>query len=171
MAYILIEDQKFDEANTALQKANTLSPNNGTVLNNLGIVALSKNDLDEAKKQFTDAGSKGNADARANLAPILIKEGDYATAASAVGNKPGDLNLALAQILSGNLPAAKQTLSTAPDSPKANYLKAIVAAREDNANEVYANLKKTNADFKKQAQTDVEFRKFANQVEFTNATR
>jgi Flp pilus assembly protein TadD len=171
VAFIQIQNQKFDEANTALQKANTLSPNNGAVLNNMGAVALAKEDFEEAKKLFTDAMSKGNTDARGNLAPILIREGDYAAAASSIVNQPGNLNLALTQILSGDLPAAKQTLNAAPESPRANYLKAIVAAREDNANEVYANLRKTNADFKKQAQTDVEFRKFANQVEFTNATR
>jgi len=171
VAFIHIQNQRFAEAETALQRANTLSPNNGTVLNNLGIVALSKGNLEEAKKLFNDARSRGNADAAGNLAPILIQEGDYAAAASAVGTRSGDLNLALAQILSGNLPAAKQTLAAAKDSPRAFYLRAIVAARENNANEVFSNLRRTDANFKKQAQTDVEFRNFVGQPEFTGATR
>ncbi|MDR0438288.1 MAG: tetratricopeptide repeat protein [Bacteroidales bacterium] len=171
VAFIHIQNQNFDAAAVALQQANTLSPNNDAVLNNLGIIALSKGNLDEAKTYFNNAKSKGNAEAAGNLAPILIKEGDYATAVSAIGNRPGNLNLALAQILLGDLAAAKQTLATAADSPRANYLRAIVGAREDNANEVYSNLRKTNAELKKQAQGDVEFRKFANTVEFTNATR
>ncbi len=171
VAFYQIQNKNYDAADAALQKANALSANNDKVLNNMGVVALSKGDLENAKKYFNDAKAKGNAEANANLAPILISEGDYAGASSAVSGQQGDLNLALSQILSGDLPSAKQTLAAAKESPKAYYLKAIVAAREDNANDVYANLKNTSADYKKQAQTDVEFKKYAEQVEFTNALK
>jgi Flp pilus assembly protein TadD len=171
VAFLQIQNKNYNAAETALQKANTLSPNNGTVLNNLGAVALGKDDFETAKKYFEEAKSKGNAEAGGNLAPILIKEGDYATAAASTSNRSGDLNLALAHILLGNLPAAKQTLASAKPSPKANYLKAIVAAREDNASEVAANLRNTDADYKKQARTDAEFRKYANQTDFVEATK
>ncbi|MDR2908218.1 MAG: hypothetical protein LBU91_09565 [Bacteroidales bacterium] len=171
VAFCEIENKNFDAADAALQKANTLSPNNAAVLNNLGVVALSKKDNEKAKQYFNDAKAKGNAEAGGNLAPILIQEGDYTAATAVTTGRAGDLNLALSQILSNDLVGAKQTLAAAENSPKANYLKAIVAAREDNANEIYANLKNTDADFKKQAQTDIEFRKYVNEIEFTNATK
>ncbi|MCL2027769.1 MAG: hypothetical protein FWG79_04690 [Bacteroidales bacterium] len=171
MAYLFIQDGKYETAEIHLKKANELSPNNGVVLNNLGVVALNSDDIDGAKRWFTDARSRGSVEAGQNLGLILIREGDYNGAIAAFGNQPGNLNLALAQMLSGNIPAAKQTLSTAPNSPIAFYLKAILAAREDNVNEVVSNLRQTNADFKKQAQTDVEFQKIANTAEFVNAVR
>jgi Flp pilus assembly protein TadD len=171
VAMLQIEDKNYNDAAANLARANTLSPNNGDVLNNLGAVALNTEKVEEAKQHFTNARGRGNAEAGANLALIFIKEGDYNGAIAAFGAQPGNLNLALAQILAGNLPAARQTLATAPTSPKTFYLRAILAAREDNANEVFSNLRQTNADFKRQAQTDAEFRKFANQTEFLNAVR
>jgi tetratricopeptide (TPR) repeat protein len=171
VAMLQILDGKYDDAATNLATANRLSPNNGQVLNNLGVVALNKGNFDEAKNNFTTARGAGNAEAGQNLALILIREGNYNGAVSAFGNQPGNLNLALAQILAGNLPAAKQTLTTAPNSPKAFYLKAVIAARENNLNEVVSNLRQTSANFKKQAQTDAEFQKIATQIEFINAVR
>jgi Flp pilus assembly protein TadD len=141
------------------------------VLNNLGVVALNKGNFAEAKQNFTAARGRGNVEAGQNLGLILITEGDYNGAVAAFGNQPGNLNLALAQILAGNLPAAKQTLQAAPSSPKAFYLRAIAAAREDNAVDVVSNLRQTSADFKKRARTDAEFQKFLNQTDFVNAVR
>jgi Flp pilus assembly protein TadD len=169
--YLEIKAGNLAAAKTALTKANELSANNGAVLNNLGILALAEENFEEARTYFENARSRGNTEAAGNLAPILIRDGDYTTAASVVASRQGDLNLALAQILSGNLPGAKQTLAAAPASPLASYLKAIVAAREDNANEVFSNLRATSAELKRKAQTDAEFQKFANQVEFVNAVR
>ena len=171
VAMMQIQYERFDEAATNLATANRLSPNQGNVLNNLGIVALSKENFDEAKKLFTDARGRGCSEAAPNLALILIKEGDYNGAVAAFGNQPGNLNLALAQILAGNFPAAKQTLAAAPSSPKAFYLRAVVAAREDSLNEVLSNLRQTSADLKKQARTDAEFHKYSNNAEFVNAVR
>jgi Tfp pilus assembly protein PilF len=171
VAMLQILDGKFDDAKKNLDKANTLSANNGIVLNNLGIIALNKGNFDEAKKLFTDARGRGCLEASANLALLLIREGDYNGAIAAFGNQPSNLNLALAQILAGNLPAAKQTLQAAPNSPKAFYLRAIIAAREDNLNDVVSNLRQTNSDFKKQAQVDAECINFKNKIEFVNAVR
>ena len=171
VAFQQIKSKNYAAANAALNRANELSPNNGAVLNNLGVVALAESNYDLAKTYFEDARTRGSAEAAGNLAPLLIKDGDYAGAAAAVANRQGDLNLALAQLLAGNLPGAKQTLAAAPESPLASYLKAIVAAREDNANEVVANLRNTSAELKRKAQSDPEFQKFSNQIEFTNATR
>ncbi|MCL2413307.1 MAG: hypothetical protein FWC98_04120 [Bacteroidales bacterium] len=171
MAMLQIQDGNFSDAATNLNRANALSANNGDVLNNLGVIALSRQDFDAAKEYFTNARARGNAEAGPNLGKILIKEGDYNGAVAAFGNRPGDLNLALAQILSGDLPAAKQTLAAAPASPKAFYLRAVVAAREDNVSEVVSNLRQTNADFRRQARTDAEFRQFAGNTDFQNVVR
>ncbi|MCL2413058.1 MAG: hypothetical protein FWC98_02860 [Bacteroidales bacterium] len=140
-------------------------------MNNLGVVALNNEDFAGAKTLFTNAKERGNAEAGPNLGKILIKEGNYNGAVAAFGNRPGDLNLALAQILSGNLPAATQTLAAAPASPKTFYLRAIVAARQNNVTGVVSNLRQTSADFRTQARTDVEFRQFAENADFQNAVR
>ena len=171
IAMLQIQDRNFSDATRNLQRANSLSPNNGDVMNNLGVVALNNEDFDGAKTLFTNAKERGNAEAGPNLGKILIKEGDYYGAVAAFGNRPGDLNLALAQILSGNLPGATQTLAAAPASPKTFYLRAIVAARQNNVNGVVSNLRQTSADFRTQARTDVEFRNFRENADFQNTVR
>ncbi|MCL2413924.1 MAG: hypothetical protein FWC94_01555 [Bacteroidales bacterium] len=171
IAMLQIQDRNFSGAATNLQRANSLSPNNGHVMNNLGVVALNNEDFDGAKTLFTNARERGNAEAGPNLGKILIKEGDYNGAVAAFGNRPGDLNLALAQILSGDLPGASQTLAAAQASPKAFYLRAIVAARQNNVNGVVSNLRQTSAAFRTQARTDVEFRNFRENADFQNAVR
>ena len=171
IAMLQIQDGNFNGAATNLQRANSLSANNGDVLNNLGVIALSRGDLDAARNYFTNAKERGNAEAGPNLGLILIRQGDYNGAVAAFGDRPGDLNLALAQILSGDLQGATQTLAAAPASPKAFYLRAIVAARQNNVNQVVSNLRQTSADFRTRAQTDVEFRRFRENAEFQNVVR
>jgi len=171
IAMLQIQDGNFADAATNLNQANTLAPNTGVVLNNLGVIALSNEDFDAAKTYFTNARQQGVAEAGPNLGKILIKEGDYAGAVAAFGNRPGDLNLALAQILSGDLAAATQTLATAEPSPKAFYLRAILAARGDNVSDVISNLRQTSPELRTQAQTDAEFSQFADNADFQNAVR
>jgi len=171
IAMLQIQDGNFAEATTNLNRANTLAPNTGVVLNNLGVIALNNEDFDAAKANFTTARQQGVAEAGPNLGKILIKEGDYTGAVAAFGNRPGDLNLALAQILAGDLPAATQTLARAENSPKAFYLRAILAAREGNVGAVVSNIRQTSRELRTQAQTDAEFSQFADNAEFQNAVR
>jgi len=171
IAMLQIQDGNFAEATTNLNRANTLAPNTGVVLNNLGVIALTNQDFAGAKAQFTAARQQGVEEAGPNLGKILIKEGDYTGAVAAFGNRPGDLNLALAQILAGDLPAATRTLTAAQPSPKTFYLRAVLAAREGNVNAVVSNIRQTSRELRTHAQTDAEFSQFANNAEFQNAVR
>ena len=70
--YVCIKLGKTDEAATYLEKANTLAPNNGMVVNNLGVVAEFKKDFDKAKSYYETAKGLG-IDEGFNMGPILIK--------------------------------------------------------------------------------------------------
>ena len=75
------------------------------------------------------------------------------------------MNLALAQLLKGDINKAKTTMdSVKPCKCGApSYLKAVIAARMDNKDGVLNGLREAigyNSDWKNYAQTDLEFAKF-----------
>jgi hypothetical protein len=162
------------EAKNLLDKANSLSPNNGIILNNVGVLALLNKDYEAAKQAF-EASEKAGFSQAYNTGILDIKKGDYATAASKMASTKCDYNLALNQVLSKNYTGAKATLDciqtkTADDY----YLLAIVAARTNNANDIYSNLKEAcakNASYKIQAAKDMEFKKFRENADFKAAIK
>lgn len=163
-----------DEAKKLLEKANSLAPNNGIILNNEGVMALMNKDYTAAKEYFTAAEKAGFSQAY-NNAVLDMKNGDYTAAASKMASTKCNYNLALNQLLSKNYTAAKSTLDciskkTADDY----YLLAIIAARTNNESAVYSNLKEAcsmNANFKIQAAKDMEFKKFRDNADFKTAIR
>lgn len=173
LSAILIAQNKLDEAKTMADKANTMSPNNGNVLNNLGVISLMKNDFTNAKPYFESASKFGVAEGY-NLGLIKIKAGDYAGAMSSFGNKSCDYNVALAQILTANLTAAQQSLECVSNKTAAvNYLLAVVGARSGNTTLMYDKLKLAcqDASLKAQAKEDREFLKYFNASEFQTIVR
>ncbi|MFZ4400099.1 MAG: tetratricopeptide repeat protein [Bacteroidales bacterium] len=172
-AYVLIAQGNANEASSFLEKANTLSPNNSAVINNLGVVSLMKKDYKAAKSYFETA-QKSGVNQNYNLGVIMIKDGNYAGAVSSFGKTGCDYNVALATLLNGNAAAAATAIECAPKDAQTYYLAAIIAARSNNANMVYDNLKKAiaqDASFKAQAKDDLEFAKFAKTAEFENAIK
>jgi tetratricopeptide (TPR) repeat protein len=172
-AYIAIAQGNANEASSFLEKANTLSPNNATVINNLGVVSLMKKDYKAAKAYFETA-QKAGINQNYNLGVIMIKDGNYAGAVSSFGKTSCDYNVALASLLNGNATSAATTIDCATKDAQTFYLAAIIAARNNNANMVYDNLKKAiaqDASFKAQAKDDLEFAKFAKTAEFENAIK
>jgi len=172
-AYVLIAQGNATEAASYLEKANTLSPNNATVINNLGVTSLMKKDFKAAKSYFETAQKLG-ANQNYNLAVIMIKEGNYSGAVSSFGKTSCDYNVALANLLNGNNASATSAVDCAVKDAQTYYLAAVIAARSNNANMVYENLKNAiakDATFRNQAKDDLEFAKFNKNAEFLNAIK
>lgn len=167
----------YNKAETELNRANELSPENALVLANLGVVAKNKGDVKRAEELYKQAEAKG-ANVSYNKGIIAIKKGDYAGAMSNFrsANKQ-DYNYALAQILSGDAQGAKTTLDNMkPEQLTADhyYLRAIAGARMNNAEVVTTNLTRAvqlNPEVRTWAKEDVEFLKWFGNPTFEGAIR
>lgn len=125
------------------------------VVNAKGVVAMQRGKYDEALDFFKKSGT---ADAKANLGTLNILNGNYEQAAADLAGS-GKLNEALADILAGKLDKASGVLRNL-DGAKADYLRAIIAARKGEVSAAKAALKAaTSADdsLKERAVKDVEF--------------
>ncbi|MDE6380222.1 MAG: hypothetical protein K2L11_07095 [Muribaculaceae bacterium] len=148
----------YDAASKALAQAKKLAPNEKSVDLNLGLVALATDDMGKAKDLI--GGAAGVPEAAAALGVLYLNEGKVSNAVSSLGNEKNN-NAALAQILSKDYSAAKNTLS-AIKNPNANtyYLAAIVGARTNNENMVMTNLReaiKLDSTLAEKAKKDLEF--------------
>ena len=124
--------------------------------NAMGVVALQEGNLADAARYFAAAG---NATSKENQAVVDILNGKYADAAAKLAGSEG-LNKALALILTDDLAGASKAVDC--DCPKAAYLKAVIAARQGNADAVKANLEKAgqDKDLAARAAKDIEFVQF-----------
>ena len=134
---------------------------------NLGLIALTKGDQAKAQQLFGSAS--GVAELSEALGVLYLEQGEWAKAANSFGSVKSN-NAALAQILTKDYNKASQTLNAVPN-PDAitSYLKAIVAARTNDANGVVSNLKAAIAkdgSLKKEAAIDLEFAKYATNSDF-----
>jgi len=155
-------------AESYLSTANTLSPNNVIVLNNLGAAEAKLGNMKSSIELFKKAQGLG-ADEKYNLGIPQITLGNYNEAVIAFNAKKCNYNLGLAQLLSGNSQVAIVTLKCAPESASVYYLLAIAAARTNDSSMLYVNLKKSiNLDnnFKAKAANDREFIRFFTVPEF-----
>ena len=114
------------------------------------VIALRNGDLAAAQKAFAAAGDTENQ------AVVDILNGNYAKAAAALKGT-NSFNEALADVLTDNLSAASAALKCS--CPKAEYLRAIIAARQGNKAEVAAHLAKASEceALKARAEKDIEF--------------
>ena len=174
LACIKASQGEMEEAKKLLDKASSLTPNNGVILNNVGVMALMNKDYEAAKTAF-EASQKAGVNQSYNLGVIDLKKGDYAGASSKMSGVKCAYNLALQQLLSKNYPAAKSTIDCITNKGgEEYYLAAVIAARMNNAGDVYSNLKKAceaNAVYKVQAKKDMEFKAFRTKPEFDAAIR
>ncbi len=148
----------YDAATKALAQAKKLAPNDKSVEFNQGLLALANNDLGQAKDLI--GGAAGVPEAAAALGVLYLNEGQVSNAVSNLSGVKNN-NTALAQILSKDYSAAKNTLA-AIQNPNANtyYLAAIVGARTNNENMVLTNLReaiKLDNSMLAKAQKDLEF--------------
>lgn len=162
MGQVCYENGNFDSAEKAFAKALSIDPRNADVNYNAGLVAMAKGDLAKAETYFANAaGTNGNL--KNAFGTYYVATGDYAKAKSSMIGVNSN-NAALLQILNKEYNAAKATLS-AVENPDAltSYLAAVVAARTNDKDGVYSNLK-TAATINKacalKAATDLEFSKY-----------
>jgi len=167
-AAILLEMGDADEAANLLEQANQLAPGNGHVQNNLGVIAAWEYDDEEAVSMFEAARAQGiNVDY--NMGVMHIRGGDYDTALSNFANYSCKYNIALAQLMAGNESDAVNTLNCAPESGHAAYLKAVVAARNNDDIALYNNLRRAielNSAMAEIAREDREFIDYFAESEF-----
>ena len=168
MGQIYFSNENIAEARRCYAKALELEPNNPDVNYNAGVAAMADGDLDKAEAYLGKAaGTKANLNAA--LGTLYTQKGDYAAAKKAYGNTPSN-NAAVQQILDEDYAGAAKTLNAVAE-PNATtaYLKAIVGARTNDKNAVYANLKdaiEQDASMKSRGAEDIEFAKFAEEADF-----
>ncbi len=154
------------KAEQMFNKANSVK-NNPESNMNLGLIALTKGDQAKAQQLFGSAS--GVAELSEALGVLYLEQGEWAKAANSFGSVKSN-NAALAQILTKDYNKASQTLNAVPNADATtSYLKAIVAARTNDANGVVSNLKDAIAkdgSLKKEAAIDLEFAKYATNSDF-----
>jgi outer membrane protein OmpA-like peptidoglycan-associated protein len=161
-------------AQTNLEKAHAISPSNGIVLNNMGILLFLNGKRTDAKSTFESAQKAQIEPVRQdyNLGLYKITDGDYPGALQAMGSRSCDYSVALAQLLSKNYSAAKSTIDCVqPKDAKAFYLAAVIGARQNVETDVINNLREAvtlDGAFKLQALKDAEFKKFKTNSIFKN---
>jgi len=169
VGYALMSLGKTDEAIAAYEKAAAVQ-NNDVIKNNLAAAYLVKGDLVKAEGLYNSM-TAATKESRFGLGVIAITKGEYDKAVNYFGTEPCS-NLALAQLLKGDVNQAKATLDGMTEMCKCgvpSYLKAIVGARLDNRDYMLSGLREAvgfKADWKAYAKTDLELAKFWNDDTF-----
>ena len=152
LAALYLNQGKLEKAEAGLAE---VKANDGDVVNAKGVVALRKNDLKTAEQYFRKAGTP---EAKANLGVVLILSGEYEEAAKVLADVQGCChNTVLAYVLTDQLDKAMKAAHCG--DPKVWYLKAIIAARQGNAEKVGEYLEKAcrNKALQERAPRDIEF--------------
>ena len=146
---------KLAEAKAALQKAAQLK-SAPEITNNLAMVAVAQGNVAEAKQYLNSLGANEAKTAKGLLA---LAEGDYSAASAQLTG----YNKAVAEVCNNNLAAAKSAIAN-DNSADAEYLKAVIAAKEGDSKAAASYLNSAiakNPALKAQAQNDANFAKFA----------
>jgi hypothetical protein len=163
------QNGKVAAAETNFNKALSLAGNSPETNFNLGLVALTKGDQTKAQQFFGKAAGVSELSNAQGL--LAVSNGNYAQAVTSFG-KTASNNAALAQLLTKDYSKALATLNAVQNpNGTTSYLKAIVAARTNNATDVVSNLKQAiNLDpsLAKKASKDLEFVKFITNSDFLN---
>jgi tetratricopeptide (TPR) repeat protein len=168
----LLMQNKVSEASDAFKRAEKTANGQPSVYNNLGIIEAKNGNRAAAMDLYKKAG--GSPETKYNMGILDIRNGKYADAVSDFGDYKSH-NKALAQLLSGNNSAVKETIDASNEKEAAYsyYLKAVSAARQGNSGEAISNLKtaidKDNA-LKAYAKDDAEFIKLRSDSGFTGLT-
>lgn len=148
----------YDAASKALAQAAKIAPNDKQIELNKGLVALANDNISQAKDLI--GGAAGVPEAASALGVLYLEEGKVSNAINSFGSEKNN-NSALAQILSKDYSAAKNTLASIKN-PNATtyYLAAVVGARTNNENMVLTNLRqavKLDSSMADKAKKDLEF--------------
>lgn len=165
----LLMQNKVTEAGEAFKRAEAAANGNPILMNNMGIIAAKSGDRRKAMEYYDKASGAGK-EVNYNKGIVNVRDGKYADAVSNFGDYKG-FNKALAELLNGNTGAVATTLdaSTEKDMAWSYYLKAVAAARSNNAAEVNSNLKTAigkDGSLKAAAKDDAEFIKLRDNADF-----
>lgn len=162
IAQLAYQKGDYDTAKSYLEKAIKANPNAAEANTNLGLMELLKGNRAEAEAYLAKGADA--ADNAAALGNLYIAQGQYARAAATLGDTKSNA-AALAQIMAKDYTKAKSTLNDIESADAYTYyLKAILGARTNKANDVAENLAKAVALDKsllEKAKKDVEFVKYA----------
>ena len=151
----LLNAGKIAAAESAFAKVET---KDADLENALGVIALQKGDYQEAARQFAKAGTE---EANWNMGLYDVLAGNYAKAASELASTKGCcFNRTLAYILADRIDDAEKAIMCS--DARAEYLRAIIAARKGDAAGVKEHLANASEDpfFAERAKTDVEFAQY-----------
>ena len=168
LGMVYFEQGNVNEAARCYAKALQIEPTNADVNYNAALAAMAQNDLEKAEAHLGKAaGTQGNLNVA--MGTLYTMKGDYEAAKNAYGNSASN-NTAVQQILNENYDGALQTLNKV-EKPNATtaYLKAVVGARQNDREAVYANVKaaiQQDANLKAKAQNDIEFAKYQTEEAF-----
>ncbi len=154
LAVVYLNENNVEEAKAALAK---VQAKDADYQNAMGVVALREGNSAEAVKFFNAAA---NQTSKENLAVVDILNGEYAAAAEKLASAKDCYNKTLAYILTDQLD--KAAASAKCSAPCVSYLKAVIAARQGNADEVKANIEAASKDEKlaERAAKDIEFAQY-----------
>lgn len=156
----------LSSAESYLNKAKSLKGDASEVNTNLALIALAKGDVSTAETYI--AKGSGADSFKEIMGNIQIAKGNYQQAASNLSGVNTN-SAALAQILNKDYASAKTTLNNVKNADAyTSYLKAIVAARTNDAAGVSSNLSAAiskDSSLAKRAATDLEFANFASTIE------
>ncbi len=163
LASIALAEGNANLAKQYISKAQSVNPNAGEANVNLGLLSIIDGDYRAAEQYIAKAGNVNGSDEATGI--LDIATGKYAQAANLL-SKSGNNSAALAQILANNYSGAKSTLNSIKNANAYTlYLKAILAARTNDADAITSNLSKAislDSSLAEKAQTDLEFAGFKN---------
>ena len=160
---------KPDDAIAALDKAKAIA-NNDVVKSNTAFAYILKGDIAKAEELFNSMTAT-TPESRYGLGIVAITKGEYDKAVNFFGNEASN-NLALAQILKGDVNRAKTTLESLTGEAKTaltSYLKAIVGSRLDDKAYTLNALKEAaslSPEFRAAMKNDIEFAKYFSDSSF-----
>ena len=165
LAQMAIMEGNTTVAQNWLQKAKNVNAKAPEANANLAILALKSGDV--AKAEVLMGQASGSDTYNEILGNLNIAKGNYTQAQKNLSNTTTN-SAALAQILNKDYNAAKKTLAAikTPDATT-SYLKAVVAARTNDAAAVKANLKAaitSDSSLKARAANDIEFANYKNDI-------
>jgi tetratricopeptide (TPR) repeat protein len=166
LGVVLANAGDYNAAKAAFLKAASLNNSDPNVINNLGVIALAEGKKAEAAKFFAVSSAP---EAKYNKGLVELANGNYAAAARTLDG----YNQALAELLNGNVAKAKQQLA-GMNNWRANYVKAVIAAQEGNADALVSNLRTAiaqNPQAAELAATEVNFYNFFEHAQFVEIVK
>lgn len=162
LGVVMANEGNYAAAKENFTKAAGLNNTNPQVINNLGVVALAEGKKADAAKFFAASTA---SEAKYNKGLVELANGNYAAAATLLDG----YNKGLAELLAGNVSAAKSILAGCKGW-RADYVKAVISAKEGDASGLIANLKSALAANKTEvaelASTEVNFVEFFEHADF-----